>query len=171
MKIYLAKSNRANPNIVSEVREILKQMPNVEIVEYVGGKYSNQPLIESDYLIIVPETVSDINEAIPTSINIGKGLNSQIVEFPLKPNIFIVSHVQKYTGLVLSSIVEMKHTEIDMATNWAICVLDPNISIDNFALTMLLNSKQHGTTSISKKEEPKKDLPGSELTHDIPTLS
>lgn len=162
-KIYLAKSNRANPNIVAEVRTALRKMPNVEITEYLGGKYSNQPLIESDILLIVPETVADYAVS---SINIGKGLNSQIADFPKKDKIFILRYTDKLLGHMICAIAEMQHTEIDMAVNWAKCILP----ITFYEVENILKVKEQNVVITLKEKEESKPLDGSDLTSDIPTL-
>lgn len=82
MKVYLAKSNRANPTTVAEVRQALGQY-ECEIVEYTGGQYTNGPLLFSDILLLVLE---DLKTGI-----IGKGLAQQIADFlPSKKPILIV---------------------------------------------------------------------------------
>jgi hypothetical protein len=76
MKVYLAKSNRANPSDLITVRGELKKLEGIEIVEYSGGTYSHDSLSVCDYLVIVPQS----NES---PIILGKGLYEQIVELPV----------------------------------------------------------------------------------------
>lgn len=86
MRIYLAKSNRADPTRVAEVRSVLKQF-ECEVVEYTGGQYTNAPLLSCDMLLVVLE---DNKRGI-----IGKGLASQIHDFsPKKREIFVVTNTQ-----------------------------------------------------------------------------
>lgn len=75
-KVYLAKSNRANPELVSRVRQTLSTL-NVEIVEYTGGKYSHKEMLECEQLVIIP----DLSNKDDDDIIIGKGLYEQIEEF------------------------------------------------------------------------------------------
>ena len=77
-KVYLAKSNRANPDHVSVVRQTLSNF-DVEVVEYKGGEYSHDDLLKCELLFIVPDssTYDDIND----SYNVGKGLFEQISEY------------------------------------------------------------------------------------------
>jgi GTP:adenosylcobinamide-phosphate guanylyltransferase len=60
-KIYLAKSNNANPNILYKVRSILSKF-NVEVVEYSGGSYSHDLLLSCDELIVIPDISKTYNE-------------------------------------------------------------------------------------------------------------
>lgn len=76
-KVYLAKSNRVNPENTMRVREILKAH-KCEIKEFAGGTYSNKDVIESDILLVIPESVTGPTEAI-----IGRGLYGQIEDFAM----------------------------------------------------------------------------------------
>lgn len=73
-KIYLAKSNRANPDLVSRVRQTLSNF-DVEIVEFKGGKFSHKPMMECEQLVVIPDLSDD------EDIVIGKGLYDQIELF------------------------------------------------------------------------------------------
>lgn len=79
MKVYLAKSNKANPDVVARVRQTLSNY-NLEIVEFKGGTYSHKPLLECDQMVIVPAEF-DVCEDYTT---IGKGLYEQIEAFSRK---------------------------------------------------------------------------------------
>ena len=72
-KVYLAKSNKANPDLVSKVRQNLSQF-EVEIVEFTGGTYTHKPLLGCDLLIVVPDLTNN-------GIIVGKGLYEQIDAF------------------------------------------------------------------------------------------
>jgi hypothetical protein len=74
-KVYLAKSNKANPDVVSRVRQDLSKF-DIEIVEFSGGTYTHKPLLECNLLIVVPDLTND-------NI-IGKGLYEQINLFSEK---------------------------------------------------------------------------------------
>lgn len=76
-KIYLGKSNRANPDHVMLVREALSKF-DVEIVEFKGGTYSHKPLLECDKLIIIPD-LNDISDY--DTIPLGRGLHEQVEAF------------------------------------------------------------------------------------------
>lgn len=80
-KIYLAKSNRANPDDVSRVRSLLQKYPNdIEVVEFKGGSYSHKDLKACDVLIVVPD-LSEFCAEDEDFIPIGKGLHEQIEAF------------------------------------------------------------------------------------------
>jgi len=78
--IYLAKSNRANPDVVSAVRTLLKGF-DVDIVEYKGGGYSHKPLLGCEMLIVVPELSDDLDNDDDEYLDVGKGLFEQIEAF------------------------------------------------------------------------------------------
>lgn len=84
MKVYLAKSNRANPTTVAEVRQMLGQF-DCEVVEYTGAIYQC-PLLQSDLLLIV---VEDLDTGI-----VGKGLAQQMADFQqTKRPILVVKNI------------------------------------------------------------------------------
>jgi hypothetical protein len=72
-KVYLAKSNRANPDVVSRVRQALSKFP-IQIVEYTGGQFSHAPMMECEQLVVVPDLEDE-------GVIIGKGLYEQISKF------------------------------------------------------------------------------------------
>jgi hypothetical protein len=76
-KVYLAKSNRANPDVVSSVRQTLSKY-DVEVVEFKGGAYSHKQLLECDVMVIVPATDTLWREE---GIILGKGLYEQLEAF------------------------------------------------------------------------------------------
>lgn len=76
-KVYLAKSNRANPDVVSSVRQTLSKY-DVEVVEFKGGAYSHKQLLECDVMVIVPATDTLWREE---GIILGKGLYEQLQAF------------------------------------------------------------------------------------------
>ena len=81
-RVYLAKSNRANPNLVSAVRQTLSKF-DIELVEFTGGEYSHELLLSCDELYVIP----DLSEAKQDDCNnywsvpIGKGLYEQVQAF------------------------------------------------------------------------------------------
>ena len=80
-KIYLAKSNRANPDDVSKVRSLLSKYKNdIELVEFQGGSYSHKDLKACDVLIVVPD-LTNVDADDKNYIDIGKGLHEQIMCF------------------------------------------------------------------------------------------
>jgi hypothetical protein len=73
-KVYLAKSNKANPDLVAKTRQILSKF-NIEIVEFTGGTYSHDKMLECDMLVVVPFINSN------GTVVIGKGLYDQMEAF------------------------------------------------------------------------------------------
>lgn len=89
MRVYLAKSNRANPDLVIMARESLSRF-DAEIVEFKGGEYSDRPLLSCELLVVIP----DLNIGGTNWVCIGKGLFEQIKTFKQnndKSNILIVN--------------------------------------------------------------------------------
>lgn len=81
-RVYIAKSNRANPNLVSAVRQTLSKF-DVEIVEFTGGTYSHDLLESCEELYVIPD-LSEVYEDDFVgfwSVPIGKGLYEQIEHF------------------------------------------------------------------------------------------
>lgn len=100
MKVYLAKSNKANPDVVARVRQTLSNY-NLEIVEFKGGTYTHKPLLECDQMVIVPAEV-DVCEDFTV---IGKGLYEQIEAFSRKSlhnsdNIIVITSDDCDTSMV-----------------------------------------------------------------------
>lgn len=52
-KVYLSKSNASNFEVYSLVKKKLQEMGH-QIVEFSGGVYSPKPMLECEYLFIVP---------------------------------------------------------------------------------------------------------------------
>jgi hypothetical protein len=95
-KIYLGKSNRANPDVVSRVRSILKKY-DLEILEYKGGRYTDDDLLESDFMIVIPDMDNIVIGDYFINTTIGKGLYGQIDEFLVASrNTINISVVIKY---------------------------------------------------------------------------
>jgi len=74
-KVYLAKSNKCNPDNVQIIRKLLKNY-DCEIIEHKGGSFSHKPMMKSDILIVLPY----LEEYVENNI-VGRGLYSQIEEF------------------------------------------------------------------------------------------
>jgi len=152
MKVYLAKSNRANPEVVARVRQTLSNY-NLEIVEFKGGTYSHKPMLECHFLVVVPEE-TDMDEFM-----VGKGLHEQITSFASKNSLeeilFITSencevreiesyHVEDSDDYVNHSIIYVDTTYGDSLKN----VLE-NVVCDFYLGT---NEPTHATekSSVSK---------------------
>lgn len=107
MRIYIAKSNKANPEYLIKIRDFLSKFKTVEILEYQGGSYNNNDLITSDILIVIPDLSESINDK---RILLGKGLYQQIDDFFLHQSIdgiFIVTGVDKSGEIECSYIDEV----------------------------------------------------------------
>ena len=101
-RVYLAKSNKANPNLVSAVRQTLAKF-NVQVVEFTGGTYSHDLLLSCDELYVIPD-LSGINVQdeydIYWSVPLGKGLYEQIQAFNKSHNHNDIFIVTDYDGAV-----------------------------------------------------------------------
>ncbi len=86
-KYYIAKSNKANPDDVMRVRQLLSKY-QIEVFEFTGGKYSHDILLKCGTLIVVPD-LSDY-ESGDTFVSIGKGLYEQIEAFNDPASVMVV---------------------------------------------------------------------------------
>lgn len=126
-KVYLAKSNRSNPDDVSRVRTLLSKF-DVEIVEFKGGAYSHKPLLECEYLIVVPDLSERNDEYVEDDdyVPLGKGLHEQIEAFNDVNNecdTLIVTWTDKYDILV-SGFLEFDVCNTDDYVNYSYCYLN-----------------------------------------------
>ena len=130
-KVYLAKSNRANPDHVMAVRETLNRF-DVEIVEFKGGAYTHKPLLACDMLIVVPEFDEDNDEENQEWVNIGKGLHEQIEAFRRnvssnKCDMLIVNYYHRGTNSIgLGSFNDLDVADEDDYVNYSCIVFDYN---------------------------------------------
>jgi hypothetical protein len=111
-KVYLAKSNRANPDLVSSVRQTLSKY-DVEVVEFKGGAYSHKQLLECDMMVIVPDTHTIWREE---GIILGKGLYEQLEAFEQNSdigNVMVVCDEQLTVGEIGDYWVENKDDYIE----------------------------------------------------------
>ena len=123
-KVYLAKSNRSNPDTVSRVRAMLSKY-DVEVVEFTGGRYTHKPLLACDYLIIVP----DLSEAEDYDIPFGKGLVEQYEAFKnqnytcYKANSAVIN-VDNRHSMTVAPIDEIECADPDDYVNYGYAILD-----------------------------------------------
>lgn len=82
-KVYLSRSNEADPNQVDVVRAALNEIRNIDLRMYQGGKYSNHDVVNADYLILVPPMHSTLHKQDNKRLDIiiGKGQYQQIEDF------------------------------------------------------------------------------------------
>lgn len=91
MKVYLSRSNAADPAVFSIVKAVITNLGH-EVVTFNGGQYSKEPLLACDALVVIPS-----DEMLPgfrrkehsTSLSdnqpdIGKGQFQQCVDFAKK---------------------------------------------------------------------------------------
>lgn len=126
-KIYLAKSNRANPDDVSRIRSVIQKYPkDVELVEFKGGSYSHKDLKECDLLVIVPD-LTDYWSDKEEEISIGKGLHEQIEAFqrvnPNNSDILIVTTVTENWNSV-QPFYDIDVADTDDYINYSTLILD-----------------------------------------------
>lgn len=100
-RVYLAKSNRANPNLVSAVRQTLSKF-DIELVEFTGGTYSHDLLLSCDEMIAIPDLTTlktcDISKF--TTIALGKGLWEQIATtYECGKQVFVVTDYDGHVGI------------------------------------------------------------------------
>jgi len=80
--IYLAKSNRSNPDILIKFRGKLKdQYPDLPIYEYAGGPYGayeHEKVLDADVYVFIPPQQHIDNSMKGTTVSIGRGLYEQM---------------------------------------------------------------------------------------------
>jgi hypothetical protein len=155
--IYLGKSNRANPDHVMAVREVLSRF-DVDIVEYKGGAYSHKQLLKSDMLVVVPEFDEDNESKNQQWVELGRGLHDQIMSFrkdrPVdhKCDMLIVNGYNRSTKEIsLGSFQEMDICDPNDYINHCTAVFD--IDEDLGTLSQLLENRlgfQKSTSQISR---------------------
>lgn len=123
-KIYLAKSNKANPDDLISVRGLLSKY-DVEVVEYKGGTFSHKPMLECDKLFILPD-LSYYNED-EDILGIGKGLHQQIEEWKTyKDSEEVYMIVNPDDDYYLRRVIDLDIDDYDDYINYSIAVLDYN---------------------------------------------
>ena len=100
--IYFAKSNRCDKKLIASVREYLLDL-DLDVKEFTGGTYSNKTLLESDWLIVLPEELGQ-------QTKVGKGLYGQINEFQRaksETKILIIREIRYVTQMGERRIVDI----------------------------------------------------------------
>lgn len=122
LKVYLAKSNRADFELVSRTRNHLKRFSQIELLEWTEGEYSNSDVHACDVIIFITENpASALGE-----YRVGKGLYTQLVDFrdthgaefdSFLDKAFILNHFDQ--EIYLDSIVDYRITDSKSWTNYA----------------------------------------------------
>lgn len=143
-RVYLAKSNRANPNLVSAVRQTLSKF-EIELVEFTGGTYSHDLLLTCDELIVIPD-LSELKSCVYTkftTISLGKGLWEQISTFyEVGHSPFIVTDYDGHVGIggVVYDDDDDNHYSLDLNdeknyTDYGyFCINEKNVSLVGWEL-------------------------------------
>ena len=127
-KVYFAKSNKANPDHIILVREILASF-DVEVVEYKGGAYSHRPLLECDMLVVLPDLTE--NEDYESEVYLGKGLHDQIQAFKStssnKCDLFVINYVHEGSKEIgYGDIDEIDCADPDDYVNYSVVLFNTN---------------------------------------------
>lgn len=151
LKVYLAKSNRSNPDDVFAVRSVLSKY-NVEVIEFSGGKYSHSDLCECDMLVVVPD-LTDISVLDNMEFPLGKGLHEQIEAFTNRGGdcgIFIVTStlLSRTTNDVsyvhVSEFSDFEFSNEDDYVNYSLAVIgDEDYQLSEILEEELKNSNQN----------------------------
>ena len=84
MKIYVSKSNRSNPRDFSVIRQVMietrhankvKDLEDLEVIHYEGGKYVSR-VHEADILLVITERKGTDDERV-----IGKGISLELAAY------------------------------------------------------------------------------------------
>lgn len=111
-KVYLAKSNRANPDVVSRVRQTLSKFP-IQIIEFTGGQFSHAPMMECEQLVVVPDLDGE-------EIVIGKGLYEQITKFGINKGFEYIFVISDSDDLMTKEIDEIANIDYDDYVEYAV---------------------------------------------------
>jgi hypothetical protein len=155
-KVYLAKSNLSSGLVVAKVREYLERIEGVQVIEWKGmGSYSEDALMESDYLVVIPETLDRHRT------HLGRGLHSQIESFSRK--LYRHSRVLIVTDLNDVNVMAAQYISLERASGneWAryayINILSGGVDslhrfIDTSVITVSPMKIMAGSSSFSVEE-------------------
>lgn len=144
IKIYLAKSNLCNPEVLMHVRAFLNKQPNVEIVEYKGGQYRVDDLKSADCLIVIPPVFRE------GEVNIGKGLSSQITDFTKKDNIVLVTGLGENNLQPTIAFCESQEiTDVNWQNDYATCTLQKSDSMSSYLDVLINNPEELNPTEFN----------------------
>jgi hypothetical protein len=147
-KIYLAKSNKANPDQLMAVRAMLSRF-NVEVVEYNGGTYSHKPMLECDKLFILPD-LSNYDED-EDYVGIGKGLHQQIAEWKTYKSSEVYAVVNDSDDYYLREVIDLDINDSDDYINYSFAVLDYNYTVTMLTkLTKFFGNPNLGESKVNK---------------------
>lgn len=127
MKVYLSRSNAADPAVFFLVQQVIENLGH-EIVTFNGGKYSKEPLLACDALVIVPsakmlpgmereEYNTFLRDHQP---DIGKGQYEQCIDFANKfINPKSVGYIEMKSGKLMLVVqeVDITYTEASVYVN------------------------------------------------------
>lgn len=131
IKMYLSKSKMGSMNTLMQVRDVLSQYSNLEVLEFSGGVYTTELLDQADILLIIPP---ELSKPFADNFNIGKGQYTELKRFELpiksKHNIFhLISLCSDQLNVVHQFDIDL--LEIDWKTNYA--TIDYNLNdLKNF---------------------------------------
>lgn len=136
-KLYLAKSNMSDPNLIMQVRALLNEL-ELELVEFSGGSYSDKPLLSCDHLLVIPPNPKQEDP------RVGRGLSEQIRDFEAKNDttIFIFDHIED-DAIYIREFLDQDLIQRDWKENWAAVNtrnFDP-IDIINYGLIPKTNTR------------------------------
>lgn len=104
LKIYLSKSKAGSIEVIQQVKKILSQYENIQILEFEGGEYNTNKLEEADIVLIIPPKLP---EPFKNKFTIGKG---QDIE--LSYAIEVMNHRNIYHLISFSDELYVVHSSI-----------------------------------------------------------
>lgn len=151
MKVYLSKSNACDYRTYRQVRELLETL-DCEILEYTGGSYSNDDVLRSDMMVVIPpDYKSRIKHGDAKKVNIGRGQYDQIRDFfgrnhervsessvifdPLSDKlVLLISHIEESGSIYVEEVKGLKKSkEEDWKLHWGDTIdYDMQINITNY---------------------------------------
>lgn len=148
MKIYLAKSNKANFDVVALTRKHLTALGH-EIVEFNGGEYSSIPLEESDACVAIVDQYS------ATEPIIGRGLFEQMNICLFKTaKTCVVVNADQINEFTVHRVLD---TRLVDSKNWVAygrAILKP----ESVPFSMIIDNGKSISSSQGFQSEPTKNL-------------
>jgi hypothetical protein len=113
MKVYLSKSNLANPNVVSKLRQLLIDN-GFEVAEWTGGAYNIKEMLKNT-VAMFQVTHPEGYEGLPNIAIYGRGITSEFKAAEEKKNPVYIYDGEDFYQVVGSKLLD----ENNYKTRWA----------------------------------------------------
>lgn len=157
INVYLAKSNRADPTMVSRVRTYLKNHLNIlNLREFTGGQYTNSDLLACNYVVFILEPKTNV---------LGKGLYQQIQDCKINhipftimytgENVFCIDNNKNYHLTLLEEDSFVNYAAIHFNVSSKFATTDSALvnHIGRFICDIVSELELQPTVRITKKKQ------------------